>query len=140
MTKIEIVNLKEDLLLDKEALKKLLAKVIQREGKRDATVSVALVDDRTIAGLNRRYLGRRGPTDVLAFPLDEGPGAGADLGEIVISVERARAVARRRKKSIKKEIYLYAVHGLLHLLGFRHKTPSEAKQMRKKEIEALANP
>ena len=137
--KIETAILKEDFSLDEEALKKLLTKVLQREGKNRARVSVALVDDRTIAGLNRRYLGRRGPTDVLAFPFNEGPGVGRDLGEIVISVETARKVARRRKKSIKKEIYLYAVHGLLHLLGFDHKTPNEAKEMRKKEIEALAN-
>jgi len=136
--KIEIANLNENLSLDEEALKKLLTKVLQRGGEKRARVSVALVDDKTMAGLNRRYLGRRGPTDVLAFPFDQGP-AGKDLGEIVISVETARKVARRRKKSIKQEIYLYAVHGLLHLLGFDHKTPSEAKEMRKKEIEALAN-
>jgi len=136
--KIEIANLNENLSLDEEALKKLLTKVLQRGGGKRARVSVALVDDKTMAGLNRRYLGRRGPTDVLAFPFDQGP-AGKDLGEIVISVETARKVARRRKKSIKQEIYLYAVHGLLHLLGFDHKTPSEAKEMRKKEIEALAN-
>ncbi len=136
--KIEIANLNENLSLDEEALKKLLTKVLQRGGEKRARVSVALVDDKTMAGLNRRYLGRRGPTDVLAFPFDQGP-AGKDLGEIVISVETARKVARRRKKSVKKEIYLYAVHGLLHLLGFDHKTPSEAKEMRKKEIEALAN-
>ncbi len=136
--KIEIANLNENLSLDEEALKKLLTKVLQRGGEKRAKVSVALVDDKTMAGLNRRYLGRRGPTDVLAFPFDQGP-AGKDLGEIVISVETARKVARRRKKSIKQEIYLYAVHGLLHLLGFDHKTPREAKEMRKKEIEALAN-
>lgn len=136
--KIEIANLNENLSLDEEALKKLLTKVLQRGGEKRARVSVALVDDKTMAGLNRRYLGRRGPTDVLAFPFDQGP-AGKDLGEIVISVETARKVARRRKKSIKQEIYLYAVHGLLHLLGFDHKTPREAKEMRKKEIEALAN-
>lgn len=136
--KIEIANLNENLSLDEEALKKLLTKVLQRGRGKRARVSVALVDDKTMAGLNLRYLGRRGPTDVLAFPFDQGP-AGKDLGEIVISVETARKVARRRKKSVKKEIYLYAVHGLLHLLGFDHKTPSEAKEMRKKEIEALAN-
>lgn len=136
--KIEIANLNENLSLDEEALKKLLTKILQRGGEKRVRVSVALVDDKTMAGLNRRYLGRRGPTDVLAFPFDPDP-AGKDLGEIVISVETARKVARRRKKSVKKEIYLYAVHGLLHLLGFDHKTPSEAKEMRKKEIEALAN-
>ncbi|KPJ59243.1 MAG: hypothetical protein AMS15_07105 [Planctomycetes bacterium DG_23] len=135
--KIEIANLIEDLSLDEEALRKLLSEVLQQEGKKQARLSVALVDDKTIATLNQRYLGRRGATDVLAFPFNLGPG-GKDLGEIVISVETARSVARSRKKSIQKEIFLYALHGLLHLLGYDHNTTSEAREMRKKEIEALA--
>jgi probable rRNA maturation factor len=135
--KIAIANLKEDLYVDQEELRELLAIVLQGEGKKRARVSVALVDDKTIAELNKKYLGRRGPTDVLAFPYDEGPQS-KDLGEIVISVDTARKVARRRKKSIKKEIYLYALHGLLHLLGYDHNTQNEARKMRKKEIAALA--
>ena len=91
-------------------------------------VSVALVSDAQIAELNQRYLGRDGPTDVLAFNLSEGEPQGQERvwGEVVISVDTAR---RQASGSLEKEICLLAVHGTLHLLGWEDDTPESWQQM-----------
>jgi probable rRNA maturation factor len=93
-----------------------------------AELEVALVDDATIALLNQRFLGHRGATDVLTFP----DAAGAQtrvLGEIVISVPRARQQARDRRHSIRREMALLLAHGVLHLRGYRDDTPRTAARM-----------
>lgn len=90
-----------------------------------AEVEVALVGDATIARLNRRYRGRSGPTDVLTFP-----GApGRVLGEVVISLPRARAQARQFGHSIRREVALLVAHGVLHLRGYDDRTPAAAARM-----------
>ncbi len=105
-----------------------------------AEVEVALVDDATISRLNRRFLGHRGPTDVLAFPdgsRGEPARGGTLLGEIVISVERARAQARDAGWSVRREVVLLLVHGLLHLRGYDDQTLREAGLMRARERRVL---
>lgn len=104
-----------------------------------AEVEVALVDDATISRLNRRFLGHRGPTDVLAFPglRDEPAPCGTLLGEIVISVERARAQARDAGWPVRREVVLLLVHGLLHLRGYDDHAPRDAGLMRARERRVL---
>jgi len=93
-----------------------------------AEIEVALVDDTTIARLNQRFLGHRGATDVLTFP--DSPGARTQmLGEIVISVPRARQQARERRHTIRREVALLLAHGVLHLRGYRDDTPRAAARM-----------
>ncbi len=93
-----------------------------------AEVEVALVGDVTIARLNRRYRGRSGPTDVLTFPGAPGRGRRV-LGEIVISLPRARAQARQFGHSIRREVALLVAHGVLHLRGYDDRTPAAAARM-----------
>jgi probable rRNA maturation factor len=103
----------------------------------DAELSITLVDDREIAELSGRFGRARAPTDVLAFPLREGPGAehrGPALGDVVISVERARAQARARRATLDAELSQLLIHGVLHLLGLDHDRAAEARAMR--ELEA----
>lgn len=91
-------------------------------------IEIALVDDATMVGLNRRYLRRRGATDVITF----GSGVLSEdgvLGEVVISVDRARAQARRYGQSLRREVALLLVHGILHLRGYDDRTPREAAAM-----------
>jgi len=82
-------------------------------------ISVALVSDRRIAELHRRFLNERGPTDVLTF----------QHGEIVISAETARRQARAFRTSLEHELRLYIAHGFLHLRGYDDKTPAGATEM-----------
>lgn len=83
-----------------------------------------LSDDRELRRLNRRFLGKDAPTDVLSFPASPGPGeadqARAFLGDIAISVERAARQARRYGHSLEEEICILMLHGVLHLLGMDH--------------------
>ena len=79
-------------------------------------VTLALVSDRRIRALNRRYRSKDGPTDVLSFPADE-PGT---LGDIVIAAGVARRQAREAGHSLQTELRVLALHGLLHLLGYDH--------------------
>ncbi len=93
-------------------------------------VSVLLTDDREIHALNLEYRQKDKPTDVLAFALDEAGGPTGPLGDVVISVERAAIQARSRRTTLDAELELLAVHGTLHLLGYDHAEPGEARVMR----------
>jgi probable rRNA maturation factor len=85
--------------------------------------------------LNRRFLRRRGVTDVLAFPYET---EGEVLsGEIVVNAEQAVREAAERAHSATDELMLYLVHGLLHLLGYEDQTPAGARRMRRREKAIL---
>jgi len=105
----------------------------QRRVPVDMEVALLLVDEETIARLNEQHLGHDGPTDVLAFPIDEpgeSPPAGpAILGDVVLCPAVAQRQATERGVSIQSELQLLTVHGLLHLLGMDHAEPDEEKAM-----------
>lgn len=99
-------------------------------------LSVLLVDEEAMASLKERWLGEPGPTDVLAFPMDELAGDEEPyiLGDIVICPAFA---AREARGAIAEEIELLLVHGFLHLLGYDHVRPQDAKTMRHRERRIL---
>lgn len=112
-------------------LRRVLTHILRRHhAPRRAQVTVALVSDRAIRALNRRFLHRDRSTDVLAFP-------GGDrllLGDVVVSVDRARAQAKAAGHDHATEIALLAAHGLLHLLGYDdHTAGRRARMMRRQQ-------
>lgn len=132
--------------------------VLQRFGA-DVEMSLLFVDEDTIADLNERFLGSNGPTDVLAFPMDEdlppggrqpdqggrGPGAPSDpgdppalLGDVVVCPAVANRQAVEHGVASVDEIALLVVHGVLHLLDYDHAESDEAAVMRRREQELLA--
>lgn len=117
---------------DARALRRAVAMTLAHEGIHAREVSVLLTDNREIQALNRDFRGSDKPTDVLAFALDEGEGESLDqsLGDLVISVERAAAQAVSRRVTLDRELELLAIHGTLHLLGYDHAEPQEARIMR----------
>jgi probable rRNA maturation factor len=116
------------------AVRRAIEATLAVEGAALRDVSVLLTDDREIHQLNRVYRGVDKPTDVLAFALDEGEGAPkvGELGDVIISVERARSQAKSRRTSLDAELELLAVHGTLHLLGYDHAVAIDARRMRSK--------
>src|SRR5262245_32128952 len=104
--------------------------VLAAEAAQDREVSVLLTDDDEIHSLNRDYRGVDKPTDVLAFALDEAGRMDVSLGDVIISVERAQKQAASRRVDLDRELELLAVHGTLHLLGYDHAEPNEARRMR----------
>src|SRR5215472_13144679 len=98
-----------------------------------AEVSILLTGDPQIRKLNRLYRRQDRPTDVLAFAMREGMQGGETddlLGDIIVSVPRARAQARERGVTLLGEITMLVAHGLLHLLGWDHDTPAKDRRMR----------
>lgn len=103
-------------------------------GVEDRELSVLLTDDNEMQGLNRDYRGKDKPTDVLSFPMDDA----RLLGDVVISMDTAKAQARDLGVSLDDEVARLLVHGILHLLGYDHERGAIlAKKMRSKEAELL---
>jgi probable rRNA maturation factor len=96
-------------------------------GREDAEVSLLVVDDAGIRRLNQKWRGKDEATDVLSFP--QSGGAGPLLGDLVISLQTARRVARRDGRPVEAELDRYLAHGLLHLLGYDHARPADARNM-----------
>ena len=92
-------------------------------------LSVLLVDDSSIRPMNLRWRGVDAATDVLSFPMDEGP----LLGDVVISVETAANRLRPGDWSLDDELLFLLIHGLLHLLGHDHEQPGERALMEQAE-------
>ena len=108
------------------------------------TVSLVFMDDRRIAAFNRRYRGKKGPTNVLSFPVEEAhddiPPAmlAGELGDILISIETAAEEAEAEGKPLSDRLTELVIHGLLHLLGFDHeRSEEEAWRMWTREQELM---
>lgn len=129
-----------------ECLAGAIRATLSRHQAPAAQISVALVDDSTIAELNETHLNHRGPTDVLAFDLRDEVENGtvrvthAPLeGEIVVSVDTAAREAEARGHALEAELALYVVHGTLHLLGYDDRLEADAARMHALEDEILAS-
>lgn len=104
-----------------------------------SALSIAVVDDRTVRGLNRRFRGVDAATDVLSFALasSEEPDAGDGLGEVVIAFPTARKQAMKAGLPVHDELSHLLVHGVLHILGYDHESARDARKMRAREEELL---
>jgi probable rRNA maturation factor len=104
-------------------------------------LSLSLVRDSEMKELNALWRRRNETTDVLSFPGGEMPGPGRRvLGDVIISIETARSAAREFDSSLEDELDLYLAHGLLHLLGYDHHSPPEARKMEALERKLLKRP
>jgi rRNA maturation RNase YbeY len=108
----------------------------------DAELSILLTGDDPISVLNKRYLGREGPTNVLAFPMGLAQHAPFDagiLGDVVISLDTALRESAKVGEPLERTVDRLLVHGVLHLMDYDHeRSPSEARRMRKEEKRLLA--
>jgi probable rRNA maturation factor len=114
-----------------------------------AELSILLVDPDTMARLHERWMGESGPTDVMAFPMDEletgrGPDEDDDpppalLGDVVLCPEVARRQAAAAGHSAADELHLLATHGILHLLGYDHGEAEEEREMFARQAELLGS-
>lgn len=130
-----------------ELIEQLLQHAAKEENVRDgAEVSITFVDNEKIREINRDYRGKDQPTDVISFALEEMGEeeieiVGADLppvlGDIIISVPKAREQAEQYGHSFMRELGFLAVHGFLHLLGYDHETEEEEKVMFAKQEQLL---
>ncbi len=104
-------------------------------------LSILLCGDAVIHRLNKTYRSKDKPTDVLAFALREGERgdlAGGTIGDVVLSLETAKRQAIERKIPVETEVLTLLAHGLLHLLGWDHRTDAEDRRMRKETDRLVA--
>jgi len=100
-------------------------------------LSIALVNDTEMAQLHARYMGQRATTDVLTFPLDSDSRGRALAGEIILCLPEAARQAKIRGTRTRSELLLYAIHGMLHLLGLDDRTASGYRRMHQLEDRLL---
>lgn len=99
--------------------------VLRAEKVTQAMISVALLDERAMAAMNREHLGHRGPTDVISFGFHVGDKAGV-IGDIYICPAVARTNAKAHGAGVREELLRLVVHGVLHVLGHDH--PVDARR------------
>jgi probable rRNA maturation factor len=119
-------------------LRRAARRAAAAEGFRTGQLSLAVVGQRAMATLHERYLGQRGPTDVLTFDLGTERRAGRLLAEIVVCADVARRRARPATRAgARAELALYVVHGVLHLAGHDDHKPAAYRRMHAREDELL---
>jgi probable rRNA maturation factor len=105
-------------------LKELTEEALRQHGLSEWSVSMTFVDDPFIQKLNRTYLKKDRPTDVLAFPIDEpglsNKGSENVLGDIYVSLDRAKEQGAEYSVPFSIEVTRLALHGLYHLMGYSH--------------------
>jgi len=125
----------------KAKLQKRAQAILNALGSPEGELSILVVDDSEIKILNKNYLNRLGPTNVIAFPMKEGDFSDINpqiLGDIVISTETAGREALQLGISTEERFTQLLVHGILHLFGFDHdKSEQDARKMEKKSNELL---
>jgi len=145
--KFIINDLQDKTVLNYRLINKVFAALNKKmTGKlKNHEVIVTLVDDTYLRRLNKRFLGRDTFTDVIAFPMEESsspPVKGHKsstiiLGDVVVSVQRAKLQAAGFKHSFNQELALLIIHGTLHLLGYDDIKATDAAVMCQKEQEIL---
>jgi len=136
--KLQIENNQNKIKIDKRRIRSTVPRIMRILDCADKEISLSFVDDEKIKELNKEYLGKDKPTNVISFSLREGEYSDINpqiMGDIIISVETAQRDALWGNLTVSQEIDFLIIHGILHLLGYNHEntTRKETNKMRKKE-------
>jgi probable rRNA maturation factor len=125
--------------LKKGRIALMMERALKDLGCNDTELSILITGDKEIHELNRQYLKRDKPTNVLAFPMDSGKGEvdSGMLGDIVISVDTAKREAMEMGITIQHRISELLVHGLVHLMGYDHEISKMAERKMQREEKRL---
>lgn len=131
----------------KKTLEKVCLKSLQyEEFNEDCEISLSIVTNDEIHDINKQFRNIDSPTDVLSFPqltFEEGEEADVNengeivLGDIIISIDRAKEQAEEYGHSLKRELAFLSVHSMLHLMGYDHMVPEEEEDMFRRQKEIL---
>ena len=141
-SKIEIFKNVDEEIKELETVEKVLKSAIEKENLDNISFNVIIVDNNYIHELNKNYRNIDRETDVITFALEDEdtiiiPDSERILGDIYISIDKARSQAEEYGHSLLRELSFLAVHGFYHLLGYDHMTPEEEKIMFTKQEEVL---
>ena len=135
--------------LDLAGMRGIAELVISKEGyPHETEVTLLFVDEDEMSSYNERFLNRSGPTDVLAFPVEDLlPGVAPDpdpsgpplmIGDVIIAPGYVRRQAGELEVEFEDEMALMVTHGILHLMGYNHQADGDAAVMETREAELLA--
>jgi probable rRNA maturation factor len=136
-----MIHIESEFSVPKDLLERATRAALEHQAESpDSELTIVLTDDARLKELNRDYLGIDAPTDVLSFPASEtDPETGAHyIGDILISIPRAKSQATAAGHPLESEVQLLVVHGVLHLLGHDHADAKEKSRMWKAQHEILA--
>lgn len=133
-------------VVSEKYLKNVARKSLRLAGRKNAKIGLIFIGRRRMKDLNRIYRKRDDVTDVLSFSEESGKKHGfispekinEGSGEIFICLERAKKQAREKGHSVKKEVSILLIHGILHLAGFDHEKITDARVMQKLENKLIA--
>jgi probable rRNA maturation factor len=140
---IAIVNRQKRLKVGMKPLRAVAARILSALGCPTSELSIAIVGDRSMRILNREYLGKDRPTNVISFSMQEGEFGAVNpelLGDVVISVDTAAREAEESGVTFWERLVFLLMHGMLHLTGYDHERSGEeeARRMEAKEQEIFA--
>lgn len=143
MARIAIENRQRKMTVRKLLLRSVAQRILNASGCPEGRLSILVTDDAGIREINRDWLGKDRPTNVISFAMQEGEGAGVQpelLGDVVISAETAIRDAAEAGVPAEHELCFLLLHGMLHLLGYDHErgTPEDARRMEFRERELFA--
>ena len=142
MNKIEIFNQTEEEVKELETVEKVLYSALEKEHMENTSFNLIIVDNNYIHELNKNYRHIARETDVITLALEDEdtviiPDDERILGDVYISLDKAKAQAEEYGHSFLREICFLAVHGFYHLLGYDHMTEADEKVMFAKQEEVL---
>ena len=143
MSKIEVFNQLDEEIKELDTVLKVLESAVAKEKLEDVTFNLIIVDNEYIHELNKNYRGIDRETDVITFALEDEDSlvmpedVERNLGDIYISIDKARSQALEYGHGLLRELSFLAVHGFYHLLGYDHMNPEDEKVMFTKQEEVL---
>jgi probable rRNA maturation factor len=128
---VAVRNRQRRLKINTRLLAEIARQALELVGNTHSQLGIVLVNDVAIARLNAQYHATPAPTDILTFDYGDGE------AELIVSVERANAQARRFRTTVARELVLYVVHGLLHLRGYNDLAGRDKRRMRAAERRVM---
>ena len=144
MNKVELFNQTEEEIKELDTVLKVLDSALDKEKLDNVSFNLIIVDNSYIHELNKNYRGIDRETDVITFALEDEesivlPTDERVLGDIYISIDKAKSQAEEYGHSLLRELSFLAVHGFYHLLGYDHMTEEDEKVMFEKQEEVLSS-
>lgn len=130
--KITIRNSQKKIPINPAKIKKTILKAFSARGAKSGEITICFVSGNKIQRLNKKYLKRDIPTDVLAFDISDRKKSKYIVADIVVSADAAVSNAGIYKTTPLYELYLYVIHGILHILGYQDDTERRRASMQKK--------
>lgn len=139
---VNVKNEQNIIKIDIDLINSLIGDLLSILNFIEEDVNIVIVNNKRISELNKKYLGKEEPTDVLAFSMKEGKNdfviKDEILGDVAVSAEMAYKRSKTLNIGLHKELILYIIHGILHLLGYEDYSGSSRKEMKMKEKELLS--